>query len=198
MRLARRRNSPPRRSARTSSPPTAMPACSRTNECAPSAPTTRFAASSRPSRNCTRAARGPMSSDSHCAGAKISTSPAQRAPQRRLQRAVLDDPGQLAAARAIGVELERGRRAVAAHPHRAHRRDARRVQRLPGAQAGEERGIARGDGVDARVDRLVRQRRSRGAAVAPPAPRAGRARRAPARGPRAPRRRSPDRSHGAL
>jgi hypothetical protein len=73
--------------------------------------------------------------------------------------------GELRHAALIGVEIEPGTAIVAPHAHRVHRRDAPRIRPWPGAEPFEKSGVARADGVDARVPAVVLRRFCRRAAL---------------------------------
>ncbi len=83
------------------------------------------------------------------------------APERFLQQPVFHDPGEFAAARAIGIEFEQRLAVVTVNAHGVHRRCARLGHRAPSAQLRKERGISRTDRVHARVESGVGHARRR-------------------------------------
>jgi hypothetical protein len=80
----------------------------------------------------------------------------QPRPQRALQRAVFNDPGELGRARLVRVEHKLRTRVVAVDAHRMHRHQALGGQRRPDAERAQELHIARAERIDARIETLER------------------------------------------
>ncbi len=90
---------------------------------------------------------------------------AQRGDQRRVELAILDDPGERALAELIGVEAHASI-VVAEHFHRLDRRHALGGETLPHPAFVQEFGAARTDRVDARIPPGVVRRVGGGDAAA--------------------------------
>ena len=154
---ARRRNSPPPRSGRSRCASLAMPAARARASARRRRRSTRRAARLRPSsQHDARLAVADLQIADRRPGMHATAAPGSRGRARARPAARRSSTIQASSlhAAAVGVELDQRLAVVAVDAHRVHRREPVRGNRVPRAQAREERGVARTDGIDARIERL--------------------------------------------